>query len=111
MSSDLKPGDVCEILDGKTPGPIERQAIGRECEVLTIYGRTMGFGGAYISDAVEVFVPGLGSFLVQRSALRKKRPPADDSQWIRQDTVPREQFDRWREHVRYIRTVREKEPA
>lgn len=96
MSNDIKVGDVCVFEPPKRIGPTTIKYGGMECTVLAIAVATMLFGPMHhvqFSDGNEARVAAM--------FLRKKRPPADPSQWIRQQTVPRERFEQWREQLRH----------
>lgn len=112
MSERIEIGDVCEVIDACCE-TIRAVVVGRECIVIggptrprfrCLHCGFIDFNHVTVkADWPDVS----GNPGVPRQFLRKKRPPADDSQWIRQETVPLERFNEWRERVRRQEPVEE----
>jgi hypothetical protein len=119
MSSDIKVGDVCEIV-GACCETMRRLYVGLEvtvvpmrcCQGLVLLCAYCDHEhGALVSiQSPHLPFSDTGGRHYPVAHLRKKPPKADDTQWQRQDTVPREDFDRWLERVREIKP-RIEEPA
>ena len=112
MTDDIKVGDVCVIV-----APASHALVGSECEVIgeeKTYEKTIITSEAFEMVAwcrgflVRVAIDGR-RYCIERRCLRKKRPPADQDQVVRQQTVPREDFEKWLQRVR--KQQREEEPA
>lgn len=107
MSNDIKVGDVCEVVRYCCETS-RKLFFGTEC---TVIPATCCQGvavqcyacGAVFHDHVTIAHPafsGVTNLHIPRHFLRKKPPKADDAEWIRQETVPRERFDQWLDAVR-----------
>lgn len=109
---DLKVGGVC-IIAIKEPCPKCAALNGLECAVVgpgQTQVRRGCNGGLEIGTFYECTLPGRpASCWFHRSELQKKKPPADPDEWIRQETVPRENFDAWLASLR--ERAKAKEPA
>lgn len=110
----LKVGDVCVIVSSFCSCAGCRTQIGWECTVVADAApRVARIGGGLLVPGnfyvVHVQDKGETKYAYERHQLRKKRPPADDSQRIRQQTMPREKFDQWLDGVR--RGAKEETPA
>jgi hypothetical protein len=98
----LKVGDVCTI---RLPTICPNCAAfnGTECTIEVDVRRALRMRcdtGLEVADVYACRRADGGIAYLQRCELIKKRPPADGSEWIRQVTVPRCDFDRWLEDVR-----------
>lgn len=114
MSDEIKVGDVCEIVALCCGSDARSRFIGMECAVVKEYDGPVvcGICRAPQPDCVVIAIPALElppriGRIARRAFLRKKRPPADDAHWIRQETVPLERFNEWREKVREAGRVEE----
>jgi hypothetical protein len=98
----LKVGDLCTIRLAPTC-PDCAAANGSECTIAAEAQMAVRMRCDTRLEVVSVYrcmrSDGLVAYL-QRSELIKKRPPADESKWIRQATVPRRDFDHWLDDVR-----------
>lgn len=105
MSNDIKVGDVCEITFPRPLGQWTSTYNNTECTVRYLEVKQSIFGVMHQCELCDGNIANVAAMF-----LRKKPPKADDSQWIRQETVPREAFDRWLERARQIKP-RIEEPA
>lgn len=105
MSNEIKVGDICVIVNSADAWN------GLECEVVSPLSvglvREVGSTTVRRRAVFGVLVAGYaGMFSVERDQLRKKPPKADESEWIRQETIPRQQFDTWLDKVREQQPVK-----
>lgn len=104
---EIKVGDICEIVGSSCTCKKCLQLVGRECTVLELASpcaRVISLGPFTVVTQVLAFkvtVQGEdGTFGYEREYLRKRPPKRDESQWIRQQSTPKADFDKWLDGVR-----------
>lgn len=112
----IKVGDVCEIVGTDCACPLCLALIGLECTVVGPEEAIHRIRRCFILPIVEsltafrVTVKGNPHVLaIERQYLRKRPPKAEPVQTVRQETMPRADFDRWLDGVR--QGEREEQPA
>ena len=114
VSDEIKVGDVC-IVNLGCACSLCSMFNGIEVTTVAISDPTRNRLGPHsfepVPDGFECEFRGIRDFVFKRSELRKKPPKAAESQVIRQETVPRADFDRWLERVREQKREHVKEPA
>lgn len=106
---ELKVGDVCEIVGSPCPCEECRGLVGRDCTIVEdekLRIREWRLAGLIVvkREQVAAFVIEIQGVKqhcpYERQYLRKRPPKRDESQWIRQQTTPRADFDKWLDGVR-----------
>lgn len=107
QSNNIEVGDVCIVVPHADGVP---DIVGKEVEVIGPELRRRFELSCVIFECFgfEIYCPSNGRrYAIARECLRKKRPPGDQSEWIRQETTPRGRFDEWLERVRDHAVVEE----
>lgn len=92
MSSTLKDGDICVVIDSPCTHGAERALIGKECVVIGLVDNPLAVLAMVLSDFKHMiftvrFADGR-TFDLCHNSLRKKQPPAEQGSWLAIQKIP-----------------------